>query len=77
MIVSRIHDTIKYAYMPTMGYFIKVYEGNKSSVGKQTKKDCWQRNQPTESYMYSDEIIKCGIITQKGCEDLIVSKPII
>ena len=77
LIVSRIHDTIKYAYMPTMGYFIKVYEGDKSSVGKQTKKDCWQRNQPTESYMRSDEIIKCGIITQKGCEDLIVSKSII
>ena len=77
LIVSRIHDTIKYAYMPTMGYFIKVYEGDKTFIGKQTKKNCWQRNQPTESYMYSDEIIKCGIITQKGCEDLIVSKSII
>ena len=66
-----------YAYMPTMGYFIKVYEGDKTFIGKQTKKNCWQRNQPTESYMYSDEIIKCGIITQKGCEDLIVSKSII
>ena len=77
LIVSKIHDTIKYAYMPSMGYFIKVYEGNGTGKGKKTKNDCWQRNQLTRDYMYSDEICKCQIITQKGYEDLIISKSII
>lgn len=77
LIVSKIHDTIKYGYRPSMGYFIKVYEGDKTSIGKQTKEDCWQRNQPTESYMYSDEVVKYRIITERGCEDLIVPKFVI
>lgn len=33
------------------GYvFITVYEGNKSSRGRKTKKDCWQANRPLKSY---------------------------
>jgi hypothetical protein len=31
-------------------YFITVYEGNKSGVGKQSKTDCFQRNEKTENY---------------------------
>lgn len=31
-----------------------VYEGNKSGVGRKTKKDCWQENRKTETYV--DEI---------------------
>ena len=30
--------------------FISVYEGDKSEVGRLTKKDCWQRNLPKEWY---------------------------
>ena len=40
LIVSKIHDTIKYGYMPSMGYFIKVYEGNGTGIGRKTKDDC-------------------------------------
>lgn len=43
-------------------YFIKIYEGDKSCVGRETKKDCYQRNEPTGNYMYCDEIIHKGII---------------
>lgn len=29
---------------------IQIYEGNKSGIGKATKKDCYQRNEKTEEY---------------------------
>lgn len=51
--------------------FIAVYEGNKSRVGKITKKDCYQRNEPLVDYLkYFDAVfgknvftIKKGVIT--------------
>lgn len=43
-------------------YLIKVYEGDGSCVGRETKKDCWQRNEPTGNYMYCDEVMYKGII---------------
>ena len=30
---------------------IQIYEGNKSGIGKETKTDCFQRNEKTESYI--------------------------
>lgn len=30
--------------------YITVYEGDKSRVGRETKKDCWQNNQPLSTY---------------------------
>lgn len=30
---------------------ITVYEGNKSGIGRETKKDCYQRNQPLQWYV--------------------------
>lgn len=44
-------------------YFIKVYEGDKSGVGKMTKDDCWQMNQPTRYYTSRFETVYKGIIT--------------
>lgn len=43
-------------------YFIKIYEGDGGCVGRETKKDCYQRNEPTGNYMYWDEVIYKGII---------------
>ena len=43
-------------------YFITIYEGDKSGVGRQTKKDCWQRNEVTQKYCFNGEIIKKGVI---------------
>lgn len=31
--------------------YITVYEGDKSGVGRETKKDCWQRNERLEQYL--------------------------
>ena len=30
--------------------YITVYEGDKSRIGRETKKDCWQENQPLSTY---------------------------
>ena len=32
-------------------FFFKIHEGDRSGQGKQTKKDCWQRNQKTKDYI--------------------------
>lgn len=59
-VVHGIHNYIRGLKVP---YFIKVYEGDKSFISRETKKDCFQRNLPTEEYLYHDEIIYKGIIT--------------
>ena len=67
LIVSKIHDIIKYKIRPTIGYFIAIYQGNKTGIGRKSKKDCWQRNQFIEEYMLSDEVKKYNIITTSDC----------
>ena len=67
LIVSKIHDIIKYKIRPTIGYFIAIYQGNKTGIGRKSKKDCWQRNQLIEEYMLSDEVKKYNIITTPDC----------
>lgn len=32
-------------------YFITIYEGNRTGIGKQSKEDCWQHNKPTINYV--------------------------
>lgn len=61
-VINEIHDWIR---EKTGGmYFIKVYEGNKSCIGEVSKKDCFQRNEPTENYIrYSTEGIRKSVIT--------------
>ena len=55
------------ALAPTVA--IAVYEGNRSGVGRQSKADCYQRNQPLGWYKeFFDKIgefktkIKCGVL---------------
>lgn len=31
--------------------FFTIYEGNKSGIGKETKKNCWQRNEKVVDYI--------------------------
>jgi hypothetical protein len=40
--------------------YITVYEGDKSGVGRETKKDCWQRNERLYVYLekFNDYIRK-------------------
>ena len=46
-------------------FFVRVYEGDGSCIGRETKKDCWQRNEPTIAYadLFNNVCIKNGIIT--------------
>lgn len=74
--VVRIHYFIRYYLFPQF-FFFNVFEGDKSGIGRTTKPDCWQRNEPLEEYLYSDEVIKCRIATIKGDEWLITSKSVI
>lgn len=61
--VERIHNFIK---NNSDIYYISVYEGDKSGVGKKTKDDCYQRNQTIESYKHEDEkIVKKMICKSK------------
>lgn len=47
-------------------FFITIYEGDKSWVGRETKKDCYQRNETIDAYVltYLDKI-KHGVITRE------------
>lgn len=74
--VYKIHDTIRYKLNPIY-FFYTCYEGNLSRMGKITKPDCWQRNEPLSNYLYSDEVAKNKIVTKKGDEWLITYKSII
>lgn len=67
--VKRIHDYIRGLKVP---YFIKIYEGDRSGVGKETRKDCWQRNQTVNQYKYEDEIVYKGIITMPKYKNFII-----
>lgn len=72
---DAIFEIVRYIYTriqkSPQTVFISIYEGNKSGVGKITKKDCYQRNEKINNYLkYFDEVfgknvftIKKGIIT--------------
>jgi hypothetical protein len=49
-------------------FFITVYEGDKSGVGKRSKEDCYQRNAKIKSYMqyFTDQAIHDGLYVKNG-----------
>ena len=68
-VMHGIHNYIRGLNVP---YFIKVYEGDRSYISRETKKDCFQRNWPTEEYFYSNEIIYKKIITKPEYKHFII-----
>lgn len=51
-------------------FFITVYEGDQSGVGRQSKEDCYQRNEKIKAYVkffYTDKdvYVKKGVITNR------------
>lgn len=68
-IIHQIHNYIRGLKVP---YFIKIYEGDKTYFSRETKKDCFQRNLPTEEYLYHNEIICKDIITLPKYKKFIV-----
>lgn len=55
-------------------YFVTVYEGSRSGVGRQSKDDCYQRNCKTKDYLKFfpyGAVVKNSVITNRP--DLVVS----
>lgn len=71
--VKRVSNLVHYiGYLAKHRYFITVYSGDNSHHGRETKRDCWQWNRPTESYLFAcDDIIKKNVITYKECGNLL------
>ena len=58
-------------------YFITVYEGDKSGIGKVTKNDCYQRNLRTKAYLDLEdkglnEVVYKGVITPYVKHNIII-----
>ena len=49
-------------------FFIYVYEGDRSGIGKRSKEDCYQRNAKTKSYIqyFTDAAIHDGLYVKNG-----------
>ena len=47
-VIYDLHEMITKYNVP---YFISVYEGDRSWIGHETKKGCWQRNEPIDAYI--------------------------
>ena len=52
--------------------YISVYEGDKSKVGRQTKEDCWQNNQPIDFYF--NEIKSISHCVVKNRQSILLTK---
>lgn len=60
--VYQVHGCVRWYNEP---YFITVYEGDGSGIGRQTGKDQYQRNEKAGKYLWSDECVSHGVITAK------------
>jgi len=58
--MHRVHNVLINSGKP---YFITVYEGDCSGMGRVTKVDCYQRNEPLKDYAYNGENIKKKVLT--------------
>lgn len=67
--VKHIHNYIRGLKVP---YFIRVFENKGDGIGRETKADCWQRNEKTSAYLYPGEIIYKGIITLSEYKKFII-----
>lgn len=47
----EVLDLARYCLKPDGVCYITVYEGDRSSIGKQTGKDQWQNNKPLKGYL--------------------------
>ena len=50
-LISLAHNSLRSGGV----LLITVYEGNKSGIGKASKKDCWQENRVTKDYIFDIE----------------------
>ena len=64
-VVDRVHCEVMRQSKSGQLYFISVYEGDKSYAGRQTKPNCWQRNETTDMYLFNKEALKRKVITSQ------------
>jgi len=67
-----ILQAMKEQLSPSGVVYVTIYEGNKSGVGKVTKRDCWQENRRLRSYadeaseVFSDVSFSKGMMICRG-----------
>ena len=62
-VIYDLHRLITSFKVP---YFITVYEGDKSWIGTETRKGCWQRNETKDAYIINHkEILRSSVITRE------------
>lgn len=72
-----VQDIITLIVSQGTPFIFKIYEGDKTGIGKQSKKDCWQRNTRTKEYLtlfnWGKKPVRVfkGFIIRKGDEYLL------
>lgn len=70
-VIYDLHDMITSFKVP---YFITIYEGDKSWLGRETRKGCWQRNETKEGYIINHNEILVGSVITRQVYALYVNK---
>lgn len=70
-VIYDLHDLITSFNVP---YFITVYEGDKSWLGHETRKGCWQRNETKEAYIINHKETLVGSVITRQVYALYVNK---
>lgn len=70
-VIYDLHDMITSFKVP---YFITVYEGDKSWLGRETRKGCWQRNETKEGYIINHKETLVGSVITRDVYSVYVNK---
>lgn len=70
-VIYNLHDMITSFKVP---YFITVYEGDKSWLGRETRKGCWQRNETKEGYIINHKETLVGSVITRDVYSVYVNK---
>ena len=70
-VIYDLHDMITSFKVP---YFITVYEGDKSWLGRETRKGCWQRHETKEGYIINHKETLVGSVITRDVYSVYVNK---
>lgn len=70
-VIYDLHDMITSFKVP---YFISVYEGDKTWIGRETRKGCWQRNETKEAYIINHKETLIGSVITRDIDRAYVRK---
>ena len=64
IVINEVQIIIRMYHVP---FCITVWESDKSGIGKQSKRDCWQANKSLEDYIQiHDDAIKNQVLTRRN-----------